>query len=180
MTTQADLGARHRRFLALLEPLHDAARLTARRLSRSQADGDDLFQDAVLRAVDRFESLRDETRFRSWFFAILLSLHRRRHRAAFIRRFLPLQAADESAAPSGPDHEAARRLARALAALSAVEREALILFELQGFQLEEIAELQASTLTALKSRLSRARAHLREHYARSGVELQQLITEKAK
>src|SRR5262245_34979293 len=64
------------RFLSLLAPHHDAARATARRLSRSWADGDDLFQEAALRALDRLDELRDERSFRAWFYAVLLSVHR--------------------------------------------------------------------------------------------------------
>jgi RNA polymerase sigma-70 factor (ECF subfamily) len=167
-----------RRLLALLGPLHDQALKTARRLSRSQADGDDLFQEAVLRALDRLPSLRDEARFRSWFFAILLSLHRNRHRRNVWRRWLPLQEVAEPAAPLASSGQTSRRLARALATLSAAEREALILFELQGFQLEEIAQLQASSVNALKSRLSRARERLRRHYERTGIGLSGLLEEK--
>ena len=39
-----------------------------------------------------------------------------------------------------------------------------MLFEVQGFSIEEIAELQDSTASAVKSRLSRARQSLRQHY----------------
>lgn len=165
-----------RRLLRLLEPLHDHARLTARRLSRSNADGDDLFQETVVQALARFSSLRDEHRFRPWFFAILLSLHRRKHRASVWRRWLPM--VEEPRAPDGPDTETTRRLRRALLLLTAAEREALILFELQGFQLDEIATLQASSVPAVKSRLARARARMRQHYARMSQQLSCLMTEK--
>ena len=50
---------RQRRLLALIGPLHDRARMTARRLCRSHADGDDLFHEAVLRALDHLDELRD-------------------------------------------------------------------------------------------------------------------------
>src|SRR6188508_3316357 len=81
--------ARWRRLTALLEPFHEQAQATARRLSRSVDDGDDLYHETLLRAFDRLPGLRDETRFRSWFYAILLNRHRNRGREAFWRRFLP-------------------------------------------------------------------------------------------
>src|SRR5437773_6950820 len=84
---------RQARLMALLGPHHDQARATARRLCRSHADGDDLFHETVLRAFDHFDELRDAGKFRSWFFAVLLSVHRARHRRSFWRRLVPLSAA---------------------------------------------------------------------------------------
>lgn len=156
------------RLMALLTPLHDAARATARRLCRSHADGDDLFHEAVLRALDRLPTLRDEARFRAWFYAVLLSVHRARHRRRFWRRLLSLDHARDAPAP-GDDAgawEGAERMAGALATLGAKAREAIVLFELEGFTLEELAALQHASIPAVKSRLSRARAQLRRHYQR--------------
>jgi RNA polymerase sigma-70 factor (ECF subfamily) len=156
----------HERLMTLLAPLHDGARATARRLCRSHADGDDLFQETVLRAFDRLHELRDETKFRSWFFAVMLSVHRARHRRSFWRRFAPLAALtrEPARAPESELYEGAQRMARALATLAPEAREALVLFELEGFTLEEVAALQDGSIPAVKSRLSRARARLRRHY----------------
>ncbi|HEX8794426.1 MAG TPA: RNA polymerase sigma factor [Polyangiaceae bacterium] len=167
------------RSLQLLAPFHDAAIRTARRLCRSNADGDDLFQEAVLRANDRLSELRDPSSFRSWFFAILLTMHRRRHRRDFWRRMLPIESApDRSAPPEADALDGAQRMARALAVLSPEEREAIVLFELEGFTLDEIAALQRSSLPAVKSRLSRARARLRHHYEKDAADLGRLAMEK--
>ena len=54
------------RLAALLGPIHPSAIATARRLCRSRADGDDLYQESVLRAFEKLHTLRDESRFRSW------------------------------------------------------------------------------------------------------------------
>lgn len=158
---------RQRRLMELLGPLHDRARATARRLCRSHADGDDLFHEAVLRALDRIDDLRDAGRFRSWFYAVLLNAHRAHHRRSFWRRLVPLDDVSEPAV-DGPDDgvDGARRMARALATLAPAEREAVVLFELDGFTLEEVAALQESSIPAVKSRLVRARARLRRHYER--------------
>ncbi|HEY2513335.1 MAG TPA: RNA polymerase sigma factor [Polyangiaceae bacterium] len=170
---------RSRRLLLLLGPLHDPARAAARRLCRSNADGDDLFQDSVLRAYDRLHELKDEGRFRSWFFAILLSAHRARHRRDFWRRLFALDdlKAEPGRPPEAEELDGAQRMALALGTLSAESREAVVLFEIEGFFLEEIAELQGASLSAIKSRLSRARASLARHYAKD-VLLPPLATEK--
>jgi RNA polymerase sigma-70 factor (ECF subfamily) len=159
------------RLLRLLQPLHERARTTARRLCRSNADGDDLFHEAVLRALDHLDELRDEDRFRPWFFAVLLGVHRERHRRSFWRRLLPLDALTARTEPQTPGDaervEGAERMTRALATLAAEQREAIVLYELEGFTLEEIAALQGGSLSGVKSRLVRARAKLRAHYERT-------------
>ena len=45
--------------------------------------------------------------------------------------------------------------------------EAIVLFELQEMTVEEIAEIQRTSLSSVKSRLSRGRERLRRHYAAS-------------
>jgi RNA polymerase sigma-70 factor (ECF subfamily) len=162
------------RLVELLGPFHAQAAGVARRLARSTDDGDDLFQEAVLRALDALPTLRDASRFRSWFFAILLRVHRNRSRRSFWRRFLPLEA-EPSEQPVGDDGQAweeerirARRVSRALGALPAEQREAIVLFDLEGFSVEEVAALQQASVSAVKSRLSRGRARLRRIYERWG------------
>ena len=157
------------RLLTLLAPIHDQARTTARRLCQSWADGDDLFHEAVLCALLRLGDLRDESRFRPWFFAVLLSLHRARARRHFWRRLVSLDG-DGGAPPEGrgPDpeelHGRAARMGHALSLLPAEQREAVVLFELDGFSIEEIAGMQRTSHTAVKTRLSRGRVRLRAHY----------------
>jgi RNA polymerase sigma-70 factor (ECF subfamily) len=162
------------RLLELLGPFHSQAAAVARRLARSTADGDDLFQETALRALVALPTLRDASRFRSWFFAILLRVHRNRTRRSFWQRFLPLdaQVQDEPAGEDGAAWEEerirARRVARALAVLPPEQREAVVLFELEGFSIEEVAALQQASVPAVKSRLSRGRARLRRIYERWG------------
>ena len=165
------------RLLQLLEPVHARAAALARRLSKSEADGDDLFQEAVLRAWEKLPALRDPARFSAWFFAILLSVHRNRARAAFWRRFLPLTAGEDGEEHDPPGEDGGRweeervraqRMQDALSRLPAVQREAVVLLELEGFTVEEIAALQKVSASAVKSRLARGRARLRRHYERLG------------
>jgi RNA polymerase sigma-70 factor (ECF subfamily) len=67
------------------------------------------------------------------------------------------------------ERERAERMATALGKLPAVQREAVVLFELEGFSIEEIAAIQRVTASAVKSRLSRGRDRLRRVYARWGI-----------
>jgi RNA polymerase sigma-70 factor, ECF subfamily len=179
-------SARWARLTGLLQPIHQHAVAVARRLCRSVDEGDDLYQEAVLRAFDKLDGLRDESRFRSWFFATLLSRHRSRLRRA-TRQPVPLEAAFEPGQePMGHDgsvweeeHRGARRVARALSALGPDQREAVVLFEIEGFSVEEIAELQGVTVSAVKSRLARGRERLRRFYERERAKSTRVTAEGA-
>ena len=168
-----DPEARWRRLTELLGPIHGAAARTAKRLA--DGEGDDVFQEAVIRAWERLDSLRDETRFRSWFFAILLSIHRSKRRRAFWRRFLPLgevfvEGREPARLPESGEDEwwRARRMTSALSRLPAAQREAIVLHDVEGFSVEEIAAMQGVSGSAVKSRLSRGRDRLRRTYLRRG------------
>jgi len=164
------------RLIELLKPFHGQAAATARRLSRSAEDGDDLFQEAVIRAYDKLPTLRDESRFRPWFYSVLLSVHRNRSRRGFWRRFLSLEGKDgksidvagEDGASWDDERRGVERVSRALAGLPPEQREAVVLFEMDGFSIEEISRLQRVSVSAVKSRLARARKRLRRHYERLG------------
>jgi len=161
------------RFRRLLAPHHDRALAFARSLTRVAAEGDDVFQDAMLRAYTKLDALREDDAFRPWLYRIVINAHRSRCRRAFWRRLIPF--ADEGDAaqdehlyrtegwsPGAAD--ANRRARNALAKLAAPVREAIVLFEIEGLGVDEIATLQGATVSAIKSRLARGRERLRELY----------------
>lgn len=170
------MSERWQRLMLLLEPVYERTLTLARRLSSSMVDGDDLFQEGVLRAHDKLDALRDQDRFAAWFYAVLLSVHRSRARRAVLHRLFSLErempagfdvpGADGSA--EAEERRRAERASRALAHLPAVQREAVVLFELEGYSIEEIAAMQKVSSSAVKSRLQRGRERLRRHYERLG------------
>jgi RNA polymerase sigma-70 factor, ECF subfamily len=154
----------------LLEPIHDEVQLFARRIARSNAEGDDVFQEAVLRASRKLGTLRDRSRFKSWMYSVVSSVHRTRYRRSFWKRWISSE--DVRLDPVGDDgsrwadeHASADRITAALATLQAVQREAIVLFELHGYSIEAIAEIQQSSVSSVKSRLVRGRERLRTFYA---------------
>lgn len=167
--------ARWDRLIRLLKPIHAQAMATARRLCRSVEDGDDLYQETVLRAYDKLGGLRDESRFRSWFYATLLSRHRSRvrlTRRVWVSLHDTIGRRDEPVGADGisweEERQQAERAAHALAGLRPVQREAIVMHDIEGFSVEEVAELQGVTPSAVKSRLARGRERLRRFYRRHG------------
>lgn len=167
MATRAD------RFRTLLASHHDRVLGFARSLCRSTAEGDDLFQDAMVHAFAKLDALRDDAAFRPWLYRIVINAHRSRARRAFWRRLIPL---GDSGDVTDTEHlyrtegwtpnaaEANRRARAALAKLPAVTREAIVLYEIEEWQVDEIAALQRVSVSAVKSRLARGREKLRALY----------------
>lgn len=148
----------------LLEPIHDNARAFARRICRSNAEGDDVFHDAVVRAHAKVADLRDDGAFRTWFYRVIVTVQRTRSRRGFWRRLIPL-AGHETVANGSMDQIGSSERARiALGELPPVQREAVVLFELEGFTVDEVARVQEVSPSAVKSRLARGRGRLRTIY----------------
>lgn len=155
-------------FLEALRPHYDDALRTCRAMCAgwSPSQAEDVFQSALLRSLERFDGLEDVSRFRPWFFRVLTRTFYsavRRHR---LRRMLPLPT-DADAATLGlftDDLEAGDRadLMDTLARLAPKERAALLLYEVAGLSVAEIAEVQGDrSRSAVKSRLARARQRAR-------------------
>jgi RNA polymerase sigma-70 factor, ECF subfamily len=166
---------RGERFRRLVEPVHDRVLGFARCLCRSTVEGDDLFQEAMLLAFRKLDALRDDASFRAWLYRIVVSAHRSQCRRAFWRRLIPIgdiATTDAEAAEllyrsdgwTADAAEANRRARESLAKLGAAQREAIVLFEIEGWLVEEIATLQRVSVSAVKSRLARGRERLRALY----------------
>jgi RNA polymerase sigma-70 factor (ECF subfamily) len=149
----------------------DALYNHARRLTRNDADADELVQETYLRALAGAHTFVAGN-LKAWLFRIqqntFIDLHRRgRHQPALSELDVVDGAAD--ALPLLRDDFELERLRRlvagdieaALAALSD-EARAIVLLDVEGFTEGEVAEVLGCALGTVKSRLSRARALLRE------------------
>lgn len=157
-----------RRLCRLLEPIHSETRRLARRLARSDADGDDLFHEALERALHRIGELREDRAFRVWLFRILTTVHRNRHRS-WLARWVGAIRDDSNSADARSEAEAragAARMRQALALLPADQAQAIALCDVHGLSVEEVAEVMEASVPAVKSRLSRGRSRLRTIYSK--------------
>jgi RNA polymerase sigma factor (sigma-70 family) len=104
----------------------------------------------------RFDPRRGEPR--AWLFGIAQNLLRRNRRdeERRLRAFARVDAPREDTPAEEP------RLASALEALATHERDALLLYAWADLSYDEIAEALAVPVGTVRSRLHRARAHLRE------------------
>jgi RNA polymerase sigma-70 factor (ECF subfamily) len=154
------------RFERVVLPHLNAAYTLARYLTRDASEAEDATQEAILRAVRYFGTLRSEADARAWLLAIVRrECHGRRQPQVATVSYdeVPeLQLVDPNAQT---DTEAGRailqhRVREAVAALPDVLRETVILRELQQCTYEEIATITEVPLGTVMSRLSRARTRL--------------------
>ena len=157
-----------RSFEEVVLPHLDAAFNYARWLTKNDADAEDVLQDASVRALRFFSSLRSEDA-RAW----LLTIVRNTWYGRFPRRAgsgVMTTVADEAAdnrADASPDPEAqviqqqtVEQVRRALETLSTDFREVLVLRELEGLSYKEIAAIVGIPIGTVMSRLARARERL--------------------
>ncbi len=136
----------------------------ARALTGDAWAADDLVQDTLERACDRWQLWKAGSDLRAWLFTLMHNLFidgaRRAMRQAGHRVDLD-DAASELVAPSGaPDQ--VLDLRRCLLRLPDEQREVLLLVTLQDLSYEDVARITGTPIGTVMSRLSRARARLRE------------------
>lgn len=156
---------KQQRFTALLEPNHARLARFARAMTESSEDARDLVGDTVEQAYKHFHTLKSDEAFLSWIFTIARRIqNRRRWRMKLFDRFDADEYEDivgSDSAATAEAHVDTQILYDALQKLPNKQREAFVLFEVSGFSLQEIQELQGDSLSAVKMRLVRARETLR-------------------
>jgi RNA polymerase sigma factor (sigma-70 family) len=141
----------------------------AGRLLGSAELGCDAAQEAAMAALTDLGRLRSPDRFGAWFCGIALNVARRWLRE--LRLEVPGPPPDGGSAEPGPAEAAeladiAARVRGAVAALPEGQRDAVMLFYLQGLTHREVAAELGISVNAVKARLHKARASLAPGLAR--------------
>ena len=167
METVADLVRRARdgdgeAFAGLVRRYLRAARAVALAELGEPSDAEDACQDAFVTALERLEECRRPERFGGWLMQIVRNRARNLRRSRHVRATASLD--EIASAVPGPSAERAElrdRLERALAELPAVQREIVLLHDLEGLRHAEIADALGMTEGASRVSLHRARTALR-------------------
>ena len=155
----------------------------ALRWTDGRAEAEDAVAEAMARAWERRDQLRDRNRFRGWLFRILRNCCLARHRRREARPDevpLPAEGDDEPSFSlferlhqpfllwwGNPEEEffdglLAEDLERAVDALPEPFRSVVVMADVQGFRYAEIAEALDVPVGTVRSRLARGRARLQE------------------
>jgi RNA polymerase sigma-70 factor (ECF subfamily) len=149
---------------------------TAYRVLGDQAAAEDATQDAFISAFKHLRGYRGGS-FKAWLLRIVtnacydqLRVKQRRPTASLDAMLVdpdnPAPGADR-AAPESPQEFVERQelgatIQRGLTTLPPDQRMTLVLVDIEGFSYDEAAEAMRTNVGTVKSRLSRARAHLRD------------------
>jgi RNA polymerase sigma-70 factor, ECF subfamily len=149
----------------LLYRRHEQAlwRLALRLSNGNTTVGEDIVQDAWLRAVERLPQFRWESSLKTWLCGFVVNRCREfwKNEQADNRQLLPIEEAYfKTIDPLSKNHEK-MDLETAFEALPAGYRAVLILHDVEGFKHEEIAVMLDIAVGTSKSQLSRARDALR-------------------
>src|SRR5207248_2270012 len=158
-------------FEELAIPLFDSLYNFARWLVRNQSDAEDLVQETYQRALRSFASFRPGTNFRGWIFRILKNSFLSSRSGLEWKMTVAMESeqdgselAAERETPETILIERSNRqlVQRAIDELPAHYREVLLLCEVEEMSYQQIAETLSIPIGTVMSRLSRARAALRE------------------
>ena len=158
--------------LVHMNAVYDAAL----RLAGNGADADDLVQVTILKAYRFLDRYEKGTNAKAWLLTILRNTfinerRRQQNRPTAMEldenRTPSLPGRSEGAASDDLGHEAmldgvSQEVSRALASLSVEYRKALLLSDIDGYTYQEIADIMQCPIGTVRSRISRARKHLRQ------------------
>lgn len=149
-------------FLRLVADVRPALHRYCARLTGSIIDGEDIVQDTLAKAFYALSMTTEPPPLRPWLFRIA------HHTAIDHLRRTRRQAEDElpdEVADDGPDPATTRLALGSFVGLPVRQRSAVILKDVLGLSLEEIADAMDTTVMAVKAALVRGRAALRVQVA---------------
>jgi len=157
------MPGRQRHVERLVEEHYVSLYRYAYRLTGSEADAEDLTQEAFCKAQVHLGQLREPERAKSWLYSILLNAYLHRVRTEKSQPTLSLDLLDElpdtsvEALPEvDPD-----QLQKALGELPELFRTPILLYYFDDFSYRDIAEQMDLPIGTVMSRLARAKAWLR-------------------
>jgi RNA polymerase sigma-70 factor (ECF subfamily) len=130
-------------------------------------DAEDAAQDTFIQALQRLEECRDPSKFGAWVRTIARNRARSLGRRKRVRQAEPLETAYEAASTADPSKDMERtqlraHLESALATLKPVQRQVIVLHDLEGMKHGEIALDLGIPEGTVRSHLHFARRALRE------------------
>lgn len=163
-----------RQALEHLDALHNLAIY----LTRNGSEAEDLVQETYVRAMRFSHRFEPGTHLRAWLFQILrntfLTFYRQRAREPVMAEEGIVDAGapmfQDAPAAGGASTEMHTDLERALATLPEEFRTPLLLAEVEGLPLEEVAAVMDCPVGTVKSRIFRAKERLRAHLKDYGPE----------
>jgi RNA polymerase sigma factor (sigma-70 family) len=161
-------GVDQSEFLALVGGLRPELHRYCARLTGSVMDGEDVVQESLASAFVALKTVEAAPSMRAWLFRIAHNRALDLLRSRALRATEPLEAASETPDPHTVDpletlmrQEAIRTAVSRFVELPTIQRSVVILKDVLGHSLEDIAALLDTTVNAVKGHLARGRARLK-------------------
>jgi RNA polymerase sigma-70 factor (ECF subfamily) len=149
-------------FLALYEPVHERFERFCRARVYGNMDYRDLINESLLVAYDKLEALRSKEAFLSFLIGISVRILSNNHQKKKEERWSAATEKSKQDFTIGVADPDIHFLYEGLSHLKVEQRECLILFEISGFSIKEIAAIQNASESAVKQRLKRGRDKLKQ------------------
>jgi RNA polymerase sigma-70 factor (ECF subfamily) len=140
------------------------------------ADAEDVVQDSFLRVLDRIQTFNPRRPFTPWLYQVARNVAKNFRRKLGRHRVIPLSDVEgivESSFPEPAEEagrsELRRHVAMAISQLPRRQRLAFTLFELEGYNANEVGEMMGLNAAAVRSNVYHARRTL---HARLAIQLQ--------
>jgi RNA polymerase sigma-70 factor (ECF subfamily) len=149
--------------VALHEPR--VRRLAYRLLGWRDSDVDDIVQDVFLAAFKKLHGFRGESNIATWLASVTIN-RCRTHRRRQLLKFKWLRTARSQTFDERTNDNTSAAVRAAVQSLPARDREVIVLCYLEEMPISEIAKLLNVSRSVIDTRLSRARAKLKEELSR--------------
>jgi RNA polymerase sigma-70 factor (ECF subfamily) len=152
-------------FMLLYKPIHEKLNRFVHSMVWDREDARDIIADTVLKAYESFDKVEHHEVFMYYMFGIASRLAKRRSRR--LKFWAPFESHHEDTLMDNSTGSVARQmeveaLYRAMNRLPEKQREAVSLYEISGFSLAEVQQIQGGSLSGVKSRITRGREALAE------------------
>jgi RNA polymerase sigma-70 factor, ECF subfamily len=160
------------RFVSLMNGVRVELYNFAFRLTGTREEAEDLLQESYFKAFKYFHQLREETKFKEWIFQITANqfknfLRRKKKENTYYQDDQERVFSEPDKVFRNPDelylqNDRTCTVQKALELVSPKMRSVLVLFEIEGYSIEEVSDTLGISRGTVKSRLHYARKKLRE------------------
>ena len=153
-------------FLSLFEAFRKQLSGYVKAMTRNADDAKDIISDTVLVAWSNFDKMNNRDSLKSYMFTIATRKIKNYH---YNKKFIGLYDLEktENIQDKSVNLEkslAVEELYSAMNLLPEKQKQALSLFEISGFSIDEIRKIQGGTVSGVKTRLKRAREFLKDYF----------------
>lgn len=158
-----NLYPKHKNFLEAYNACHDSFVKYCSALCYGKMNTEDLIQDVLLSAYKNFDKIEKKDTLSHYLIRAArnksISNWRKKKPQVELEDSVINLTTKETSAESNHDIEYLYKL---LACLPEAQKDAIVLYEISGFKIKEIAKMQKSSEGAIKTKISRGRKKLKE------------------